>query len=70
MTDLANNWENARNKKLGFGKHKDTSWEFVDYDYLEWMSRQEGGNTLNAECAKLEIEYRADMQEIDDGLEN
>ena len=70
MTDLANTWENARNKKLGFGKHKDTSWEFVDYDYLEWMSRQEGGNTLNAECAKLEIEYRADMQEIDDGLEN
>ena len=38
--ELANNWELERMQRLGFGKHKDTSWEFVDYDYLEWLSGQ------------------------------
>ena len=70
MEELANNWEIDRIKRLGFGKHKATSWEFVDYDYLEWLSKQEGDNTLNTECAKLEIQYRADMQKADNGLEN
>ena len=70
MTDLQDNWENRRQKVLGFGKHKLATWEEVDYDYLEWLSGQKDGNSFNQECAKLEIEYRADMQEIDDGLEN
>jgi hypothetical protein len=69
INQLANNWELERMEILGFGKHKAISWEFVDYDYLEWLSGQEGGNQLNKERATLEIEYRADMQEIDDGLE-
>ncbi len=69
INQLANSWELERMEILGFGKHKAISWEFVDYDYLEWLSGQEGGNQLNKERATLEIEYRADMQEIDDGLE-
>ena len=69
MTDLENNWESDRINKLGFGKHKDTAWESVDYNYLEWLSGQEGGNQSNKKRATLEIEYRADMQEINGGLE-
>ena len=70
MTDLANTWENTRQKVLGFGKHSNTKWEDVEFSYLEYLSKpKDGKNNFNTECARLEIEYRADMQEIDDGLE-
>jgi uncharacterized protein (DUF3820 family) len=58
-------WEDSmRTRKLGFGKHKDITWEKAPKDYLEWVQKQDG---QYSELAKGELVLRSKADMNDDG---